>query len=117
MFRLELELDEGWERLRFTVNPSFFSQVMSLITDSPRDGGAVKLASSSGERPQSPRLADAKAEGATFSGSLSCPTWLKATVSSAVCKVAENSGFWMVASLARACRLLGSIGPVRSMAC
>ena len=68
MFRLEL-VELGLERLRLTVKPSEFNQVRSLTMGSPRGGGAVKLARSSGERPQSPRLAEAKADGATFSGS------------------------------------------------
>ena len=92
---LRLELFEvAFATFRLTVNPSVFNQARSLTIGSvAKLGGAVKLASSSGERPQSPRLADAKADGATFSDSPSRPTWLKATVSSAVCKVAENSGF------------------------
>ena len=68
MLRLEL-FEVGLDRLRLTVNPSVFNQARSLtIGSEPKEGGAVKLASSSGERPQSPRLAEAKAEGATFSG-------------------------------------------------
>ena len=99
ILRLEL-LEAGLARLRLMVKPSVFNQARSLTMGSPKCGGAVKLARSSGERPQSPRLAEANAEGATFSGSPR-PTWLKPTVSSAVCIVTENSGFCLVASLTK----------------
>ena len=99
MLRLEL-FEVGLDMLRLTVKPSVFNQARSLTMGSPKGGGAVKLARSSGESPQSPRLAEANAEGATFSDSPR-PTWLKPTVSSAVCIVTENSGFWLVASLTK----------------
>ena len=80
MLRLEL-FEVGLAIFRLTVKPSVFNQARSLTIGSvPKVGGAVKLASSSEERPQSPRLAEAKAEGATFSpDSPPCPTWLKPT--------------------------------------
>ena len=102
---LRLELFEvAFATFRLTVNPSVFNQARSLTIGSvAKLGGAVKLASSSEERPQSPRLAEAKADGATFSAPSPPPrpTWLKPTVSSAVCIVTENSGFWLVASLTK----------------
>ena len=50
ILRLEL-LEVGLARLRLTVKPSVFNQARSLTMGSPKGGGTVKLARSSGERP------------------------------------------------------------------